>query len=554
MPYDRPMYDLNEKMDLDPNNYKAWVLGNQWYPPPWVPLFVDHHYCYGKYGMQYGPEVIFDPRTKGWDWRFWKGGFYLSVIQPTEEEGKKREPIWREKMRKILENPQAVWDKHKIPMRKEIDRIFASDLKGSTDIDLCDHWMETWHYGKKVEEAHFEPMYALGSGNITFRKLLKQLFNITSANIEYSQLHSGLDNEYTTIVDKLARIAALAADMGLKDTFKEPDAEKLLAKLASDKKGKEWLDKFDQMVHEVGYMRRRGLELATPTWWEDKTLPLKDIQRYVNEGKTTAGNLDMKPELVKRRKKLEQELLNKVPSSEREMFQKLLECSQASHIFSEEHTLYVEMMFFSALRTRALEFGRRFAAKGMIDDPGDTVFLHHEEIFHAGIIQERCDLRTLITRRKNEFAEYRKLEGTLPPVLGDPTKISELVDADVIFSVSVAPPIATPEEVGASLVGCAGAPGVVEGIACVVGGEEDLDKVIPGTILVAPATTASWTPVFNVIKGVVTDGGGYLTHALIVGREFGIPAVVGTQEATRKIKSGQRIRVDGNTCRVYILD
>jgi phosphoenolpyruvate-protein kinase (PTS system EI component) len=53
---------------------------------------------------------------------------------------------------------------------------------------------------------------------------------------------------------------------------------------------------------------------------------------------------------------------------------------------------------------------------------------------------------------------------------------------------------------------------------------------------------------------VVTDGGGYLTHALIVAREFGIPAVVGTQEATTKVKSGDKIRVDGNKCTVYILD
>jgi hypothetical protein len=53
MPYDRTMYDFNEQKDLDPNNYKAWVLGSQWYPPPWLPLFVDLHYSYGKYGMQF---------------------------------------------------------------------------------------------------------------------------------------------------------------------------------------------------------------------------------------------------------------------------------------------------------------------------------------------------------------------------------------------------------------------------------------------------------------------------------------------------------------------
>ncbi len=107
MPYDRPLYDFNEETDL--RNYKAWVLGAMWYPPPWCPLFVDLWYTYGKYGMQYGPEMLSDPKTKGWDWRFHKGGFYLTVIETNDEEKKQREPIWREKMREIIEDPGAVW-------------------------------------------------------------------------------------------------------------------------------------------------------------------------------------------------------------------------------------------------------------------------------------------------------------------------------------------------------------------------------------------------------------------------------------------------------------
>jgi hypothetical protein len=58
MPYDRGLYDFNEELDL--KNYKVWVQGSKWYPPPWVPLFVDLHYSYGKYGMQYGPGMMSD--------------------------------------------------------------------------------------------------------------------------------------------------------------------------------------------------------------------------------------------------------------------------------------------------------------------------------------------------------------------------------------------------------------------------------------------------------------------------------------------------------------
>jgi pyruvate,water dikinase len=554
MPYDRQLYEFDENKDLDPKNYKAWVLGTQWYPPPWCPLFVDRHHCYGKYGMQYGPEKLSDPKTKGWDWRVYKGATYMTVILPTEEESRQREPVWREKMRKVLEDPWAFWEKHKAELRERFDQMLSVNLSELSDIDLSDYFMEVWHFNKRIEEIHFYPMYALGSGNIQFRRLLKQLCNINPEDVEYSVLNRGFSNELTEVTEGLAEVAALAIELGLEDIFKDSKPEELLSKIEMTDRGKKWIAKFNEMLDKFGWWRRRGLEINTPCWWEDKTLPLIEIQRYVQEGKVTSANIEKRSDLVRQRKELEQKLLSQVPAGEREVFKRLMVCSQASHVYSEEHTKYVEGIGYTLNRLAALELGRRFVKRGMIDDAEDVLFLNHDEIFHPGIIQERCDLRRLVEKRKQEYAGYRKFEGTLPLFLGDPSKIPELIAADVIFSVVTAPPIATPEEVGAALVGCAGAPGVVEGIACVVRGEEDMDKVIPGSILVAPATTASWTPVFNIIKGVVTDGGGYLTHALIVGREFGIPAVVGTQEATRKLKTGQRVKVDGNLCRVYILD
>lgn len=554
MPYDRPIYDFNEKMDLDPINYKAWVLGTQWYPPPWCPLYMDLHFCYGTYGMQYGPEIISDPRTRGWDARIYKGALYFTVIPTTDEEKKEREPVWREKMRGILEEPWALWEKGKAELSDRFDQFLDIELEMLGDIELCDHFIETWHYYKRVQELHFYPMYALGSGNILFRRLLKQILDISPEDVEYAQLHSGFDNEMTMLAERLAEVSAAASTLGLDGIIKYSKPEEVLSNVEGAKNGKQWIQKFNEMVKQYGWIRRRFLEMNTPCWWEDNTLAIVEVQRYVTEGKKTARTVESRPQLEERRQKLEQDLLGRVPTGKLEGFKKLMRCSQASHIFSEEHTVYAEGLGVTVIRLAVMELGRRFANKGIIDMPEDVFFLNHEEILHAGIIQQRCDLRSFVERRKREYDGYRKYEGTLPLFLGDPTKIPDLIDADVVFSVNVAPPIAKPEEVGASLVGCAGAPGVVEGIAFVAKGEEDMDKVEPGTILVVPATTPGWTPIFNVIKGVITDGGGYLTHALIVSREFGIPAVVGTQEATKMIKTGQRVKVDGNLCRVYIIN
>ena len=138
--------------------------------------------------------------------------------------------------------------------------------------------------------------------------------------------------------------------------------------------------------------------------------------------------------------------------------------------------------------------------------------------------------------------------------LGDPSFIPYVVTVDPLLNVQISPQLAKPEEVGATCVGAAGAPGVVEGTARVIMGPHEWGKVQAGDIMVAPLTMATWTPLFSTIKAVVTDHGGMLSHPVIVGREYGIPAVVGTGDATKKIKDGDRIRVDGNLCRVYVLE
>ncbi len=551
MAYDKPIYDFDEEYDL--KYYKAWVLGAQWFPPPLVPLFVDLHFTWGKYGMQWAPAMLSDPRTKGWDWRLRNGAWYLSVLETTEEERKQLEPIWREKMRKILENPWSTWQDRKANLHETLFGFAAFDLAGATDGELVDHWYTIWNYSKYVQECHFYPMYGLGQGNIVFRRLLKQLLNITPADPIYSELHSGFENAFTTITERMSEVADVAIQLGLVDTFKTSTLEDLLPALETTENGRKWIEQFDEYIRQYGFIRRRGMEICTPTWWEDPKLALADIQRFVITG-GGVRSVESRPRLAARRKEVEEEVVAKVPPEEREMFRKLMVCSQASSVFSEEHTMYVEMLAFSIIRLAAMEFGRRFTAKGMLDDPNDIMFVHSDEIAHSGMIQETCDLKKMVERRKEEYAGYREVENTHPFILGDPTKLGEVVDADVVFAVNAAPPVAKAEEVGATLVGCAGAPGVAEGEALILMGDEDMDKVRAGVILVVPATTASWTPVFNIVKAVVTDGGGYLTHALIVAREFGIPAVVGTQEATRKIRTGQHVKVDGNLCRVWVKD
>ena len=113
---------------------------------------------------------------------------------------------------------------------------------------------------------------------------------------------------------------------------------------------------------------------------------------------------------------------------------------------------------------------------------------------------------------------------------------------------------AADDESGRTLTGAAGSPGVAEGRARVIVHADQLAELEEGEILVAPSTSPSWTPVFGSIAAAVLDSGGIMCHAAIVAREYGLPAVIGTGTGTKRIKTGDRLRVDADAGVVTILD
>jgi pyruvate,water dikinase len=115
-------------------------------------------------------------------------------------------------------------------------------------------------------------------------------------------------------------------------------------------------------------------------------------------------------------------------------------------------------------------------------------------------------------------------------------------------------PATEESQTGDMLKGIAASTGRVTAPACVLRDPLDFDKMRPGDVLVASTTTPAWTPLFAMASAVVTDIGGPLSHGSIVAREYGIPAVMGTGVATRRIKNGQTITVDGGKGTVTLID
>jgi len=191
----------------------------------------------------------------------------------------------------------------------------------------------------------------------------------------------------------------------------------------------------------------------------------------------------------------------------------------------------------------------------------DRIAYRYDEALPAHVVEHYLDkrLRYIVERRKADWEEWQKTPN--PPAM-----LKEGFDLDQAMGVLVQSndPIALKVVVGAmpevrpelkaDLYGTCGSPGVAEGPARVIMTEDELHLVKEGDILVAATTSPSWTPIFSMIKGVIVDRGASLSHAAIVGREYGIPVVMNVFEGTQKIKSGQRVKVDANLGAVYILD
>jgi pyruvate,water dikinase len=176
--------------------------------------------------------------------------------------------------------------------------------------------------------------------------------------------------------------------------------------------------------------------------------------------------------------------------------------------------------------------------------------IYKEEIakYHYGAL-----VPNLVKERKEDARKVPELDapltfGNVPEKMTDPIgiKVFGIID-DILHPKGE-------RVVEEKLEGFPGSPGIVEGPARVVLDYKDFQKVKAGEILVCPYTGTAWTPLFVKIGGVVTDTGGMLTHAAIAAREYNIPAVVGTWNATNSINDGDIIKIDGNEGIVEILE
>ena len=216
-----------------------------------------------------------------------------------------------------------------------------------------------------------------------------------------------------------------------------------------------------------------------------------------------------------------------------------------------DHHFYIDQGANAHVRLPLVALGRKLVSMGVLDAPDDVVFFRYNELRVFMGNPAGMDGRALVAERKAE----REKAYTFRPKewIGSVTKTQLAFPylnlwgfPDKFYRQA--------STVAGTIAGIGASPGVVEGIARVVLREEQFDDVRAGDILVCQMTNPAWVVLFTKIVGLVTDAGGTVSHPAVLSREFGIPAVVGTSVATQQIRNGDRVRIDGTTGIVEILE
>jgi pyruvate,water dikinase len=419
----------------------------------------------------------------------------------------------------------------------------------------------------RMMQYHFE-LVNLGYGAyLAFRGVCGSVFpDITDQAV--AKMVSGIELLVLRPDEELRRLAGRAIELGEGAAVKEAATEETLRMaLEGSESGALWLADFEQTKDPwFYYSNGNGLSHHHRSWIDDPALPIAAIGSYVE--RLEAGEDISRPfdQVIAERERITEKYRSFLSGTERDSFDQSLALARTVFPFIENHNFYVEHRYFTLFWNKVREFGALLQRYRFLAEQDDVFYLRHDEVREAleelrmtwstggaGVARGPSYWPPIVARRRTIYEAMQAWApppalGRLPDTITDPLTV-------MLWGITDERVREWLEEEGDddSLNGFAGSPGVVEGAARVIHRAEQLGQLEPGDILVAPTSSTSWTPVFGMIAAAVLDTGGIMSHAAIIAREYGLPAVVGTGTATKRIRTGDRLRVDGSTGRVTIL-
>jgi len=493
-----------------------------------VPADASIHAEATEYNSRYVPRVPRDPAHAE------KIGAYLGWALPHYAENFL--DWWRDRLRPEIERNFEYLDGYNMEGASLVEvAVLLEDA-----IDIHDrHW-----------KIHWMLNFAQFSSTVGLNATIGEIKGEVDPNLG-GRLQSSIDDRNWDSIEGLWQMKEeIKGDKELDDAFRHrgETAKDVLGALEGSERGRQFLtERVEPYQQEFGYHAIWSHEFAFPTWKETKTPTIEALRGYVET------DYDYPATIAAVKEDLEAavaELMDGVEGEDRERLQAALDLSLRMNPLTPDHHFYIDQGTNARLRIIAVAIGRKLVEAGLLDDPEDVIYLKYNELRVFMANPDSIDARSLVSDRRDEHEHAY----TIRPRewVGTATQTALDFPYNALWGFPEKFYREAPKTTG-DLQGLAASPGIAEGTARYVGSLDDFDQVQKGEILICQMTNPAWVVLFTKIAGLVTDAGGAVSHPAVVAREFGIPAVVGTSNATERIKTGDRVRVNGATGVVEIL-
>ncbi len=396
-------------------------------------------------------------------------------------------------------------------------RASRPDFSSMSDLEL-------WEYAEALFPFH--------------RELFQEHIFVTTL----TTVPVGVIQTVATAVGRPDLIMPLIAGVGQVDSAEPSYAMWELSRL--DPTSDEFASGFEQFRLDFGSRGPNEWEARSPTWDTHPNIALAAIDRMRLAGEEADPRAHQQQRASERAEAAETllSIVEADPATHGQLAAAI--AASGAWLPARERTKTNNIRLIQEVRVPLRELGRRFVERQVFDEIEDFGLVLNEEMEEVfGPTPEGLTERVRERRSTHSQLAEREPEFVFADSPSDPSSWPKRDDVEV-----------EPLAAGDSIQGLPGCPGVSEGVARVVLDSSDPTALGPGDVLVAPSTDPSWTPLFVPAGGVVVDVGAALSHAIIVSRELGIPCVVSATNATRRIRDGARVRVDGNTGAVTVLD
>jgi len=554
-------YSYDETTDLSKIAYWVYVAPDTPLGHPRSPMFDWMFMNLSNWGFKYACDKLSMPNTKGIAFRSYHGYKLMTVLLPTSvEEAKKRTDAYRPAIRHLIENYDQLWAEAKATLLGYTEKPKKMDFDKACWFDLAELLSERIDAEREMYKIHHYFTEGLGLIFAHFGRICSKLLGVGESDPLFRNLLSGLDNDSYKVDRGLHRLSVKADELGLRDILLQNKPEEVISSMSNSDAGRQWVKELSDFLHTHGWRCHLNMEYMSPSWFEKPALPIHDIQQYLREGSVFALD-ESRSKKARQREKAEEELISKVPVGQRDWFKIFIKMAQNLQVWRGEHAYYCEEYQYAMTRYVLMGIGKRLSRVGCIEDPEDIFFLIPEEIYKAILsAPEGGSLDSTTKRRKELWEENKKI--TPPPLIARVSQ--EAVERLILKSNDpVALNLLTGKVVAESggqkgdFVGDVVSRGMAEGTARVIYSETELRELQKGEILVVPTLVHGFESTFGWVKGVVADSGGVgLSDAsiAILARDYGIPIITNVVDGTSKIRTGQRIRVDGNLGTVDIQD